>query len=421
MFREDTGAFSRARRTALARQDGGKDAMPRKVLLQSTWKLHVGYHLRELAPYPPDGYEFVTQDRIGERAADWASRINMTSSLMQQAYRLTSPPLIKAYFDSLFSRVPDDIALVYSGHKIVKERRPWIIELDNPMHDLLGSHSIPFLAAYKRIAQKTLASEYCTKVFCFSRSSMTGLLATLDCSSFRDKIEVLPRAVHAKSGKRTRRTGPVRVLFMGSANLAGEFELRGGKEVLEAFRVLVKTCPNAELVVRSDIPSRVKRTYPDVLGSSAVKVLERRLTLAQLQELYTSADIFVFPGHYDCWLIVTEAMSYGLPVIATDVHGMKELVTDGETGFLIKGSRYVPYFCGTGIPMSSQAAEFQKGVRIVDPEMVEDLVAKVSLLANDAQLRTRMGKAGREEVELGRLSIAGRNEVLKRAFDEATA
>lgn len=65
-------------------------------------------------------------------------------------------------------------------------------------------------------------------------------------------------------------------------------------------------------------------------------------------------------------LTIIEAMLVGVPVVASDVGGVGELVVDGETGFLIEG---------------------------LDPEAAER--ALVRLLA-DGDLRRRMGEAGRK-------------------------
>jgi glycosyltransferase involved in cell wall biosynthesis len=56
-----------------------------------------------------------------------------------------------------------------------------------------------------------------------------------------------------------------------------------------------------------------------------------------LAEFYALADALIFPTHSDPWgLVVNEAMSCGLPVIATNVAGCTEdLVRDGCNGFVI--------------------------------------------------------------------------------------
>jgi glycosyltransferase involved in cell wall biosynthesis len=53
-------------------------------------------------------------------------------------------------------------------------------------------------------------------------------------------------------------------------------------------------------------------------------------------DLLRAADVFVLASDIEGLpLVVLEAMSQGVPVVATDVGGMPEAVIDGETGLLI--------------------------------------------------------------------------------------
>jgi glycosyltransferase involved in cell wall biosynthesis len=56
-----------------------------------------------------------------------------------------------------------------------------------------------------------------------------------------------------------------------------------------------------------------------------------------LVDLVHQADIFALPSHGDAFgLVVAEAMAAGLPVVATNVGAMPEMVTDGVTGYLVR-------------------------------------------------------------------------------------
>ncbi|MEW6556609.1 MAG: glycosyltransferase [Elusimicrobiota bacterium] len=56
-----------------------------------------------------------------------------------------------------------------------------------------------------------------------------------------------------------------------------------------------------------------------------------------LNEIYSSIDILLLPSEEESFpQSALEAMAYGIPVIASDVGGVSELVDDKKTGFLIK-------------------------------------------------------------------------------------
>ena len=53
-------------------------------------------------------------------------------------------------------------------------------------------------------------------------------------------------------------------------------------------------------------------------------------------ELLRAADLFVLPSHYEaCSNAILEALATGLPVVACDVGGNRELIADGQTGWLV--------------------------------------------------------------------------------------
>jgi glycosyltransferase involved in cell wall biosynthesis len=56
---------------------------------------------------------------------------------------------------------------------------------------------------------------------------------------------------------------------------------------------------------------------------------------APLKQLYHESDIFCLPTYGDCLpMVLSEAGAAGLPLVATDVGGIREIVETGATGFL---------------------------------------------------------------------------------------
>ncbi len=102
------------------------------------------------------------------------------------------------------------------------------------------------------------------------------------------------------------------------------------------------------------------------------------------RELYSQAAVFVCPSIYEPFGIINlEAMACETAVVASAVGGIKEVVVDGETGFLVpleqtKGGSFEP----------------------TDPEkFARDLAERINQLMKDPQLREKFGKAGRKRVE----------------------
>ncbi len=115
----------------------------------------------------------------------------------------------------------------------------------------------------------------------------------------------------------------------------------------------------------------VVRELAKSLGIEDRIALVGRLERAQLVEEFRRADLFVQPSLFDSFPIaILEAMAAGLPVVATRVGGIPEVVEDGRTGLLVE----------PGDPPALSAA-------------LERLVSEVVT-------RKEMGQQGRERAKL---------------------
>lgn len=111
--------------------------------------------------------------------------------------------------------------------------------------------------------------------------------------------------------------------------------------------------------------------YPTL--QNKVKMLGK-VPRKQLATLCQIADLVVIPSVYDtCPYMAVEAMAAGLPVVATGVGGLAEMIVHGETGLLV--------------PVHKIADDRHE----VDTEQLA--AAQLAILA-DGELAKRMGRAG---------------------------
>ncbi|MGH7504982.1 MAG: N-acetyl-alpha-D-glucosaminyl L-malate synthase BshA, partial [Longimicrobiales bacterium] len=104
-------------------------------------------------------------------------------------------------------------------------------------------------------------------------------------------------------------------------------------DVVSVFARIAKRVP-ARLLLVGDGPERVRaQQLAEELGiADRVLFLGKQLSVA---ELLACSDLFLLPSEHEAFgLVALEAMACGVPVIATSVGGLPEVVTEGESGFL---------------------------------------------------------------------------------------
>lgn len=155
---------------------------------------------------------------------------------------------------------------------------------------------------------------------------------------------------------------------------------------LEAAGRLRRAGRNVRIVVAGDGPER--RVVEDFLRGAAAGWATWLGHSDDVAGLLSAADVLVQPSRWEGFgLAAAEAMAAGLPVVATKVPGLAEVVNHGVTGVL------------------------------VEPEDAEALAAAVAGLIDDADKRKRMGAAGARRVN-DRFSIAANVAAHERLYEE---
>jgi len=139
-------------------------------------------------------------------------------------------------------------------------------------------------------------------------------------------------------------------------------------DLIYAMCMVTKTAPQAKLTLIGDGPERhrVERLIDKMDLRRNVVLTGYR---SDVPELLRCADTLVLPSETESApLTILEAMSTGLPVIATDVGGIPEIVDDGRNGFLV--------------PLKHP----------------EDIAERILELHGDREKLRRMGAAARETI-----------------------
>ena len=172
------------------------------------------------------------------------------------------------------------------------------------------------------------------------------------------------------------------VLFVGRLT-----RQKGITYLLDAARLFDSAAQVVFCVGAPDTPEiehEVRGQVAELAGQrSGVFWIDEMLPRPQLVQLISHANVFVCPSIYEPFgLINVEAMACGVPVVASAVGGIPEIVVDGETGFLVPFEPSGDVFGTPADPKGFAAA----------------LAARVNELLASPLTARQFGSAGRQRV-----------------------
>ena len=126
------------------------------------------------------------------------------------------------------------------------------------------------------------------------------------------------------------RSEKLRVLFVGRSE-----ERKGLPVLLQAFEGLIEHVP-ARLTLIGASPEDVKRYVPDPATEASIENLGRVSGQDLWRQLH-QADVLCAPSlaGESFGMVLTEAFAAGTPVIASEIAGYSDVVTDGSDGILV--------------------------------------------------------------------------------------
>lgn len=378
---------------------------------------------RSLILNPPKGYKFIPNLNQLEKPI-FKTKFQKIKNKMSyfflikntwEFFKLFYNPVIKKFERSKY--LEKDILykkadLLFSA-EILSIKKSYWIDLEH-VRQLMG-WDIRLFNQNKRWISKQLSKENCKLITSWTKAGINTVIDNLPNSNkFKHKCYFVHNALQSVNFKRKfRDKNKITFLFMSSYNRPFDFNFKGGNIVLESFSRLYQKNKNLCLIVKSWVPPKLLKKYSLVKGIEFQGISP----YSKMEKIFKETDIFLSPNHNTPAQAYLDCMNYSIPIITTDLWANSEIVKNNYNGLLIKKSKYVPYFFGKNIP-NSRSLRFDKAIKILDEDMVNELVEKMEILVQNWKLRKKLGINGRREIRLGEFSIRMRNKKLKQILDK---
>jgi glycosyltransferase involved in cell wall biosynthesis len=221
------------------------------------------------------------------------------------------PHAFMAFFARFFRGRTKIILTFYSAELLLAKKKKWIR---------------PILKSFIKRADKVIA------ISAFAKDTVKGI--------YDREIEILPYGTTLRnaSGATTTRSSSdkFRILFVGR-----HIERKGIEYLIKAAATLDPNIYQVRIVGQGDLTEKLKaqaaKEAPDQV------VFLGKISNEDLEKEYRSAGCFILPAIVDSrgdteglGVVMIEAAEYGVPVIASAVGGITDVIINDKTGLLVK-------------------------------------------------------------------------------------
>jgi len=206
--------------------------------------------------------------------------------------------------------------------------------------------------------------------------ALTEYMKTEMSKSTKKSIDVIPNGINlamfenlqkgSTYQRLTKKEGQNTIIFVGRLH-----QVKGIKYLIEAMDLVRQKRRDTRLILVGDGPEKA-----NLAQLVEDRKLERYVTFVgkvsneKIPEYMIVSDIFVLPSLSEGFgIVILEAMASGLPVIATKVRGIPEIVKEGVNGLL------------------------------VEPKSPRDLAEKISIFLDDDELKSTIAQNNKEEAK----------------------
>lgn len=144
-------------------------------------------------------------------------------------------------------------------------------------------------------------------------------------------LRVLPNPVRVPSQLGERKSRGARVLFLGRMR-----QKKGVFDLVAASALVERDVPGVEFVLAGDGDLEAVREAARSCGVESRVTLPGWVAGKDKDDLLAQADVFVLPSYFEGLPVgVLEAMALGVPIVATNVGGIPDVVSDGVHALLV--------------------------------------------------------------------------------------
>ena len=296
--------------------------------------------------------------------------------------------------DYILSNTPIRFDLFFTISKLVKENNFDLINAHTPVPfyaDIAAMvskrYKIPFVLTYHagslmkdRIFIDAIAKIYQLTIekFTLARANRTITVSEFVKNNYlkeyKEKVCIISPGVDTgrfKPSKNKIEKIPNNILFV--AQLVKGHEWKGLDYLLESINLIKEDIENIKLTVVGS--GNYINHYKDKVNELRIKdnvIFKGRVSDDELVKEYQKANILVLPSYSNAesfGIVNLEAMACGIPIVASKIGGVPDVVKEGENGLL------------------------------VPPRDSEALADAIIYLLENEDIREKMGKNGREKVE----------------------
>lgn len=281
--------------------------------------------------------DFLVKHNVHYECLNLPTSFNFSSyKIFSKALKKFSPDVVHEHLDVSYSWIwtlMHRIPLVATIHTDPFRRKNWKVDFLVKLRETIGK--------LKVVGCSNKTKELSIKCYGLKRDNVTYVYNPIDTSQFNVK----------KDDDLT-----IHFIHIGRFN-----EVKNHELLINAFNILLRCNPNCDLTLAGDgtLFEKIKDQVKELGIEDKVNFLGNVIDVPKLLE---NMSVFVLPSKTEAFPVsILEAMASGLPIIASNVGGIPEMVTDN--GILVK------------------------------PNDIEELLNAMKTLSDDEFVRKRMSDA----------------------------